>query len=158
YRAGRAAGKLVTEAAPKGGKIIIFVGKMDVQNAVERRQGVIDFLRDHGAGKKIDEDAAEIGELDDPEATDLKAGNYIVIKTQTDDVKRELCQQRAGQLLTRNKDVVCLIGLWEYNPPALIKAVESLEEGQSKPAIVAFDENYETLDGIKDYWDKDKKQ
>src|SRR5262249_47771737 len=69
YRAGRAAGKLVTEAAPKGGKIVIFVGKMDVQNAVERRQGLLDYLRDHAATKKVNEDQAEmdLGKVDDPE-------------------------------------------------------------------------------------------
>src|SRR5205085_142771 len=44
YRAGRAAGALVEKAAPQGGRIVIFVGKMDVQNAIERRQGVRDFL------------------------------------------------------------------------------------------------------------------
>ena len=44
YRAGRAVGELVTKAVPKGGKFAIFVGKMDVANAVERRQGVLDYL------------------------------------------------------------------------------------------------------------------
>ncbi len=44
YLAGRAAGKLVKEACPDGGKIMIFVGKMEVLNAQERSQGVIDEL------------------------------------------------------------------------------------------------------------------
>lgn len=46
YLAGRAAGKLVKEACPEGGKVMIFVGKMEVLNAQERSQGVIDELRD----------------------------------------------------------------------------------------------------------------
>jgi ribose transport system substrate-binding protein len=46
YLAGRAAGKLVKEACPDGGKVMIFVGKMEVLNAQERSQGVIDELMD----------------------------------------------------------------------------------------------------------------
>lgn len=46
YLAGRAAGKLVKEAIPDGGKVMIFVGKMEVLNAQERSQGVIDELLD----------------------------------------------------------------------------------------------------------------
>jgi ribose transport system substrate-binding protein len=44
YMAGRKAGQLVKEALPDGGQIMIFVGRMDAQNAIERRQGVIDEL------------------------------------------------------------------------------------------------------------------
>ena len=44
YAAGREAGKLVKEALPDGGKIMIYVGKLDVLNARQRRQGVIDEL------------------------------------------------------------------------------------------------------------------
>jgi ribose transport system substrate-binding protein len=146
YRAGRAAGKLVTEAAPNGGKIIIFVGKMDVQNAVERRQGLLDYLRDQGAGKKTDEAKAEIGTTDDPEATNVKVGNYILVRTQTDGGKRDVCQQRAEELFTVHRDLACVIGLWEYNPPAMLRALDKVEK---KPAVIGFDENFDTLDAVK---------
>lgn len=46
YLAGRAAGKLVKEALPEGGEVMIFVGKMEVLNAQERSKGVIDELAD----------------------------------------------------------------------------------------------------------------
>ncbi len=46
YLAGRAAGKLVKEAIPDGGKVMIFVGRMEVLNAQERSRGVIDELAD----------------------------------------------------------------------------------------------------------------
>jgi ribose transport system substrate-binding protein len=54
YLAGREAGKLVKEAAPKGGKVMIFVGKLEVLNAQERSKGVIDEL----LGKPIPEEFA----------------------------------------------------------------------------------------------------
>src|SRR5213076_1833747 len=46
YKAGRAAGKLVKEALPDGGKIMIFVGRLEQLNAQQRRQGVIDEVLD----------------------------------------------------------------------------------------------------------------
>lgn len=42
YMAGRAAGKLIKQAPPKGGEVMLFVGKMEVLNAQERSQGIID--------------------------------------------------------------------------------------------------------------------
>lgn len=44
YLAGRAAGKLIQEAIPEGGEVMLFVGKMEVLNAQERSQGIIDEL------------------------------------------------------------------------------------------------------------------
>jgi ribose transport system substrate-binding protein len=44
--AGRAAGQLIKEAIPDGGKVMLFVGKMEVLNAQERSQGIIDELGD----------------------------------------------------------------------------------------------------------------
>ncbi len=44
YMAGRAAGKLIKEALPGGGQVMLFVGKMEVLNAQERSQGIIDEL------------------------------------------------------------------------------------------------------------------
>ena len=46
YDAGRMLGKLVKKSMPEGGKIMIYVGKMDVLNAQQRRQGLIDELMD----------------------------------------------------------------------------------------------------------------
>ena len=44
YLAGREAGKMIKEVIPEGGKVMLFVGKMEVQNAQERSQGVVDEL------------------------------------------------------------------------------------------------------------------
>ena len=45
YKAGREAGKLIKEALPDGGTMMIFVGRLDAQNAKDRRQGIIDELQ-----------------------------------------------------------------------------------------------------------------
>ncbi len=46
YLAGRTCGKLVKEAMPEGGEVMIFVGRLGQLNADLRRQGVIDELLD----------------------------------------------------------------------------------------------------------------
>src|SRR5207302_1278080 len=48
----------------------------------------------------------------------------------------------------KKKDV-CLVGLWAYNPPAILSAVK--DEGKlGTVKIVAFDEEGPTLNGIRD--------
>jgi ribose transport system substrate-binding protein len=141
YRAGREAGQLVKKALPKGGKIAVFVGQADATNAIERRQGLLDLL----AGK----DSKELGEVTPFTKTDLDLGNgYTLLSTQIDDSKETNCQAKAEDLLINHPEVDCLIGLWEYNPPALLRAVRNSKNAK-KPAIVAFDENSLTLAGIK---------
>ncbi len=51
YMAGRAAGQLIKDAMPEGGEVMLFVGKMEVLNAQERSQGIIDEL----AGEPVPE-------------------------------------------------------------------------------------------------------
>jgi len=46
YMAGRAAGKLIKDAIPTGGEVMLYVGRMEVLNAKERSQGIIDELGD----------------------------------------------------------------------------------------------------------------
>lgn len=141
YSAGRQAGELVKKAFPKGGKIAIFVGKSDSTNAIERRQGVLDFL----AGKE----RKDLGEVTPFAGADLDLGNgFTLLSTQIDETSAPKCQAKAEDLLISHPEVNCLIGLWEYNPPALLRAVRN-SKNAAKPLIVAFDENTQTLDGIQ---------
>lgn len=58
YMAGRAAGRLIKEAMPEGGSVMMFVGLIEVLNAQERSQGVIDELNDTPIPEEY-QDAAE---------------------------------------------------------------------------------------------------
>lgn len=131
---------MVKKALPGGGKIAIFVGHMTATNAQERRQGVLDVLE----GIK----RTEIGEMTPADARDKTFGDYVLVDTRTDGGKETACQEKAEDLLRLRPDIDCLIGLWEYNPPALLRAVRNLKV-EKKPLIVAFDENFETMKGIK---------
>jgi ribose transport system substrate-binding protein len=145
YEAGKSVGKLVKKAAPDGGKIVIYVGKLDVQNAVERRQGVLDEL----AGEKdAHQDELKKG------AYPITFGKYTLVNTATDDADQDRCRRNVEADLAKYSDLRCLIGLWEYNPPAMLAAVRAaIKIGKLKPgqvALVGFDENPETLGGIKE--------
>ncbi len=142
YRAGRGAGELVKKAFPKGGKIAIFVGKIDSTNAIERRQGVLDVL---AGGKQLE----EMDKTTPPDATNLDLGNgYTLIATKVDGTDVKNCQAQAEDMLIKTPDVDCMIGLWEYNPPAMLRAVRG-SKNEKKPLIVAFDENPDTLNGVR---------
>jgi ribose transport system substrate-binding protein len=144
YHAGLAAGKLVAEACPDGGKIAIFVGKPDAQNAIERRQGVLDYLADPDP-KHLNH--KEMGEVTPWEETNKKFGKFVLVDTRIDEVSPKKCQESAEDLLGKHPDVACLVGLWEYNPPALLRAIKQSRIAKA-PKVVAFDESLQTLEGI----------
>jgi ribose transport system substrate-binding protein len=119
--AGRQAGGLIKEALPQGGKIMVFVGKLDARNAQERLQGIKDVLQ---------------------------GTNISIVDVRTDDADRVRAKSNVSDTLVRYPDVVGLVGLWSYNGPAILNAVtESNKTGQVK--IIAFDEEDETLAGVK---------
>ncbi len=118
--AGTEAGKLIREALPQGGKIMLFVGTLDAQNARERFAGIKKEL----AGSKVE-----------------------IIDVRTDETDRVRAQKNVEDTLVKYPDVACLVGLWSYNGPAILNAVKSAgKTGAVK--IVCFDEEDETLAGV----------
>lgn len=119
--AGRQAGKLIKEALPQGGKILLFVGTLDAANARERKQGIEEEIKD----TKI-----------------------TIIDTLTDNADRAKARANVSDALVAHPDVAALVGLWSYNGPAILGAVKAANK-IGKIKIVAFDEEDETLAGIK---------
>jgi ribose transport system substrate-binding protein len=120
--AGREAGKLIRELLPKGGKVVMFVGKIDAQNAKERIQGVEEELKD----------------------TDIK-----IMDIRTDDIDRIRAKANVNDVLVKYPEVDCLVGLWSYNGPMILAAVKDAGK-LGKVHIVAFDEEEDVLNGVKD--------
>src|SRR3954467_12388812 len=119
--AGRQAGELIKEALPQGGKIALFVGKLDARNAQERLQGIKESI----AGSTI-----------------------AIIDVRTDDTDSVRAKANVSEMLVSHPDVGALVGLWSYNGPAILNAVRDAGRiGQVK--IIAFDEDDETLTGVK---------
>jgi len=120
--AGRQAGELVKEALPDGGKIMVFVGVLDAANAQQRYQGLKEALQ----GSKVQ-----------------------IVDVRTDNTDRVRAKSNASDTLVNNPDIAGMVGLWAYNGPAILGAVR--DAGKiGKVKIVCFDEDDETLGGIKD--------
>src|SRR5262245_20681882 len=141
--AGKAVGKLIKQHVPPGSKFMIFVGKLDAQNAQERRLGVVTELA--GGSEKAKAAVERMNRNDYP----VKFGDYELLGTMTDDTDQAVCRRKAEDTLTKYADIKCLVGLWAYNPPAMLEVVES-QKKTGQVVLIGFDENEETLKGIKD--------
>ena len=120
--AGKQAGELIKQALPQGGKIMVFVGKMDAENAQARFKGIKDALE----GSRVE-----------------------IIDVRTDDTDTVRAKANAADTLVKYPDIAALVGLWNYNGPAILNAVKDAGKvGQVK--IVCFDEDDSTLAGIKE--------
>jgi ribose transport system substrate-binding protein len=119
--AGKQAGGLIKEVLPNGGKIMLFVGKLDAQNAKERIEGIKQAL---------------------------EGSNVEIISVLTDDTDVSRAKANVQDTLVKYPDISGLVGLWSYNGPAILGAVRDAgKNGQVK--IVCFDSDDETIAGIK---------
>jgi ribose transport system substrate-binding protein len=139
YDAGRACGKLVKQAMPDGGSLMIFVGRLGQDNAKLRRQGLIDELLD------LPPDPTRFSEP----GLELRGGKFVILDTRTDGFDRAKAKQLAQDAMTRYPDLTCMVGLFAYNPPICLDAVRDAGK-LGKIKIVGFDENDNTLQGIQD--------
>jgi ribose transport system substrate-binding protein len=120
--AGRQAGELIKQALPQGGKIMVFVGKREVQNAQERFEGLKESLQ----GSKV-----------------------VIIDLMTDDANPSNARDNAYEALKKNPDIAGMVGLWSYNGPAIVQALRP-EAKLGTVKIVCFDDERETLAAIKE--------
>lgn len=142
YKAGREAGKLVKEALPGGGKIMIYVGRLEQLNSQQRRQGVIDELLDRPIPAP---DAIQY----DPPGREIAGATYIILGTRTDSFDYAKAKSNAEDTIASVPDIGCMVGLWAYNVPACLAAVkEANKVGEIQ--LVSFDEDNATLQGIAD--------
>ena len=120
--AGRQAGELIRKALPQGGKIMVFVGKREVQNAQERFEGLKESLQ----GSKVE-----------------------IIDLMTDDANPASARDNAYQTLKKYPDIAGMVGLWSYNGPAIVQALRP--EGKlGTIKIVCFDDEQDTIAAIKE--------
>ena len=67
----------------------------------------------------------------------------------TDNTDRVRAKSNAADTLVNYPDIAALVGLWSYNGPAIVGAVRDAGK-VGKVKIIAFDEEDETLNGIRD--------
>jgi ribose transport system substrate-binding protein len=120
FAAGQQAGKLIKEVLPNGGKLVMFVGYVDAQNAKDRMGGIKKELE----GSKIE-----------------------VLDVRTDDGDHSRALKNAEDTLVKTPDIDCLVGLYSYDGPAILSAVREANK-TGKVKIVCFDEDDATLEGV----------
>ncbi|HEY6120725.1 MAG TPA: substrate-binding domain-containing protein, partial [Pyrinomonadaceae bacterium] len=120
--AGRQAGELIKKALPQGGKIMVFVGRREVQNAQERFEGLKESLQ---------------------------GSNVVIIDLMTDDANPINARDNAYATLKKYPDIAGMVGLWSYNGPAIVQALKP-ESKLGTIKIVCFDDERETLAAIKE--------
>lgn len=138
YTAGRLCGELVREAMPGGGEIVIFIGRLEQENAKRRRQGVIDEL----LGRDADPTR-----YDSPDAR-LEGNGFVILDTRTDDFTQAGSQTQAEDVLALYPEIDGMVGLFAYNPPAILNALRNAGK-IGEVVVVGFDEDDATLEGIK---------
>jgi ribose transport system substrate-binding protein len=123
HAAGQAAIKALKAAGITKGKVAIFVGRIEMQNAIDRKQGVDETLG--------------------------KEPGIEILPIFLDHADRSKAKKNVEDALARYPDLVLTIGLWSYNGPCMVDAVRASTRAK-KPVIVAFDEEEETLKAVQE--------
>jgi len=121
HAAGLLAGKLIMQSLPQGGKIMLFVGLKDAQNAMDRIQGIRDAIK----GSKVQ-----------------------ILDVRTDNADHALAKSNAADALVANPDLAMEVGIWSYNGPAIASAIQDAHK-IGKVKIVCFDQEEGALAGIR---------
>jgi ribose transport system substrate-binding protein len=122
YDAGKVAGEQLKKALPNGGKVMVYVGTLDAQNASQRYAGLKAAVK----GSKIQ-----------------------ILGVMTDNADHTKARANVEDTLVKYPDIAGLVGLWSYNGPAIVNAVKAAKK-VGKVKIVCFDEDEVTLRGIKE--------
>lgn len=124
YEAGKKAGEEAVRLLPKGGRMVAFVGTMGAQNARDRYQGFVDATKDKGIVmlQAPFEDKAD------------KTGAAI---------------RNVNDAITKYGDKIDgFLGIWSYNGPAIVKAVQQAGIRQ-RVKVICFDGDPETLRNLQ---------
>lgn len=146
YEAGKAVGRLVKKALPKGGTVAVFIGSTKSAMGRARAQGALDEL----AGQKDTKGENATIKVGDNELRGKKFGNYFLVDGEVkEDGGPQNAEATVEGVIRRVQGLpdVCLVGLYAYNPPAIL-AVAKKQRLVGKVKIVGFDEDFDTLQAI----------
>jgi ribose transport system substrate-binding protein len=121
YEAGKVLGGRIVTLLPKGGKIAVFVGTFAADNAAQRFKGIADVIAGH---------------------------NIDIIDKREDNTDRAKARSNVEDLVNAHHDLALVVGLYNYNGPAIAAALDGLGK-KGKVLAAVFDEDDGTLDGIE---------
>lgn len=79
----------------------------------------------------------------------IEAGKYRILGIRTDNTDHARAKQNAESAIANNPNLKAMVGLWAYNPPMILSAVEGAGK-TGEIEIIGFDEDKVTLKGIED--------
>ncbi|WP_437188445.1 substrate-binding domain-containing protein [Planctomicrobium sp. SH668] len=119
--AGRELGKAAKSVRPEGAKVAIFSGKSGAANVIQRSAG---FLEGAGEG-------------------------FVEVERLEDGGDRAQARRTVKDSLDRNPQIDALVGVWAYNPPAIVAVLKELSlEGQKQ--VFAFDAAEQSIAATKE--------
>ena len=121
YAAGKVLGGQIVKLLPKGGKIAVFVGAFGADNATQRLKGIEDAIAGH---------------------------NIEIVDKREDNTDRAKARANVEDIVNAHHDLALVVGLWNYNGPAIAAALEGLGK-KGKVLAAVFDEDDGTLAGIE---------
>ncbi len=124
YDAGKTAGTEAIKLFPAGGKLIAFVGNMGAQNARDRYNGFKDAL---------------------------KGSNVTFIAEPFEDhVDKGKARKNVEDAITKyqGQGLNGLVGLYSYNGPAIVGAVDAAGLARDKMKVICFDGEPDTLKNL----------
>jgi ribose transport system substrate-binding protein len=119
--AGKQAAQILIKAMPNGGKCVAFAGLPGADNARERLEGIKSVLKD----TKIS-----------------------IEDVRGDDMDQTRAQRNVEDTLTARSEINCFIGVYAYNTPQIVQALEAAGKG-GQITVVGFDNDQGTLEGIR---------
>jgi ribose transport system substrate-binding protein len=138
YEAGLMCGKLARDGC-KGGKVAIFIGRLEQDNAKRRRQGFIDGL----LGRTPDPTR-----YDEP-ATVINEAGYTIVGTWTDSFDRAKAKANIEDVIIKHPDLALMTGLFEYNSTLAVEVLRQTGK-QGKIQLAAFDEGADVIAAIRE--------
>jgi ribose transport system substrate-binding protein len=129
--AGASCAKLVNEALPTGGKVVVLLANMTKENMRGRKQG-------------FEEQISQFRK----EGADNAPSKFNVVGYLVDNGNMERCARNIRDTLTKQPDVACFVGMNARHGPTLLKVLGELKK-LDQVKLVTFDDATETLDGIE---------
>jgi ribose transport system substrate-binding protein len=131
FAAGRTCARVVSEALPDGGKVVVLLANLTKDNMLDRKGGFHERIMQY----------ADDVEQDQPPKFEVVG--YLV-----DNGNSDACAENVRQTLAKHSDLACIVGMNARHGPILLKVIEELGL-LGKIKLVTFDYPDETLEGIE---------
>lgn len=132
FSAGRACARLVSEAIPEGGKVVVIMANTTKANMVERRAGFAERIAQFSNDQ---EDAA--------------TPKYTVVGYFEDGGDDERCAEIIREEVGKEPELGCILALNARHGPILIKELKDLGK-LDQIKLITFDATDDTLKGIEE--------